>query len=243
MTQAPKVAIVAALEREVHPLVKNWRKDERDYSGRRFRFFESADAVVVCGGIGAQAARRATEAVIQLYCPEVVVSAGFAGALRDDLQVASVVTPRMVIDASDGSRTDIGSGAGILISCDSVADAEKKGRLAKSYGADAVDMEAAAVARGAETRGVRFMAIKAISDVSDATLPPVSRFVTQNGQFQSGRFALHAAVRPWIWGSVLSLASNSAKASRALCQALAAVHEMRTAASEPVLQAPAAVKS
>ena len=66
-----KVAIVAALEREVRPLVKDWRVQEREVGGRRFRFFEKGDFVLVCGGIGAEAARRAAEAVIENYAPSV----------------------------------------------------------------------------------------------------------------------------------------------------------------------------
>src|SRR5690349_20962155 len=59
---APKVtnAIVAAMEREVHALVKYWRIQEKEHSGRQFRFFENEQTVVVCGGIGSVAARRAT---------------------------------------------------------------------------------------------------------------------------------------------------------------------------------------
>ena len=82
----PRVAIVAALEREVWPLVdveekpRPWRKPKR-FAGTRVRVFLSEGAVVlVCGGIGTECARRATEAVIQLYDPALVVSAGFAGA-------------------------------------------------------------------------------------------------------------------------------------------------------------------
>ena len=50
--------MVAALEREVRSLIRDWRACEKEVNGRRFRFFETDDAVVVCGGIGAEAARR-----------------------------------------------------------------------------------------------------------------------------------------------------------------------------------------
>src|SRR5438445_7222079 len=62
-THRRKIALVAALEREVWPLVKHWSASEREFDGRQFRFFENARAVLVCGGIGAEAARRATEAI------------------------------------------------------------------------------------------------------------------------------------------------------------------------------------
>jgi len=77
----PKVAIIAALEREVSALIKSCRRVERDYEGRRCVFFERDELVVVCGGVGAEAARRSSEAVIALYRPTLVLSVGFAGAL------------------------------------------------------------------------------------------------------------------------------------------------------------------
>ena len=70
-TDMSRVAIVAALEREVRPLVREWRRVRGKYDGRRFRFFEKDDVVLVCGGIGAGAARRAAEAVIAIYAPQV----------------------------------------------------------------------------------------------------------------------------------------------------------------------------
>jgi adenosylhomocysteine nucleosidase len=216
-----RFAIVAALEREVRPLLQDpawhWKSFSRDYAGHAFRFFENAGCVVVCGGIGPEAARRAAEAVISLYAPEVIYSAGFAGALDTALQVAEIITPRYVVDAGDGSRVETESGEGILVSFSSIASAEQKARLRNSYDAQAVDMEAAAVARAATARGVRFAAVKTISDQSNVTLPAMDRFITSAGEFQSGKFALFVILRPWLWSATIRLARNSARASRALC--------------------------
>jgi len=212
----PKVAMVAALEREVRPLVKGWGRVEREYEGRRYKFFECGRAVLVCGGIGTEAARRATEAVIALYQPELVQSVGFAGALDPALKVGEIFSPSRVVDCRDGSSANTATGRGVLISADTVAGVEQKVKLAESYGAQAVDMEAAAVARGALARGVRFMAVKAISDESNFAMPAMDRFVGGNGQFRTGNFVIFAALRPWLWPRVIRLARNSAKASRAL---------------------------
>jgi adenosylhomocysteine nucleosidase len=215
-----KVAIVAALEREVRPLVKNWHSSQRQHEGRRFKFFESEWAVLVCGGIGAEVARRASEAVIAIYHPSLIISAGFAGALDRNLLVGNVLTPRWVIDAGDSSRTDTGAGVGTLVSIDSVAGPEQKAKLAKAYGAQAVDMEAAAVARGAQARGVRFTAIKAISDESNFVMPPMKQFVNGNGEFNTIRFVVFAMARPWLWPKMVHLARNASRAARALCESL-----------------------
>jgi len=212
----PEVAVVAALEREVAPLVRGWRISEQEHSGRKFRFFDSGNAVLVCGGMGFDAARRATEAIIALNRPSVVLSVGFAGALDDSLGVGDLLQPRYVVDSTDGARTDTGTGSGVLVSFPVVADAAQKAKLAKSYGAQAVDMEAAAVAKGAEARGLRFAAVKAISDEGGFAMPPMDRFIAADGSFRAGSFALYAAGRPFLWPNVLRLAQNSAKAARAL---------------------------
>jgi adenosylhomocysteine nucleosidase len=211
---------VAALDREVRPLIKRWSVNDREYGGRNFRFFENDRAVLVCGGIGAEASRRACEAVIRLYQPQLVVSAGFAGALDPELEVGRVLTPRLVIDASDGSRADVGFGNGVLVSFNAVADAKQKLKLGKAYRADAVDMEAAAVARGAVAQGTPFVAVKAISDGAGFEMTWLSDFIASDGQFQVGRFVLFATVRPWLWSRVIRLSANTQKASRALCHRL-----------------------
>lgn len=219
------IAIVAAMEREVKPLIRNWKVRMIEHSGRSYRLFTNVftngEATLICGGIGAEAARRATEAIIETVSPARVLSVGFAGALDHSLQVGDVIEPRTVTNAADGARTDIGSGKGILVSSKIVADKEQKSQLAKSYGASAVDMEAAAVAQGALARGVEFAAIKAISDGVDFTIPAMDRFVAKDGTFRSGSFAAHVALRPWLWGTTIALARNGARASRALSDALA----------------------
>src|SRR5438132_4856954 len=100
----PEVAIVAALEREIWPLVRRWRASDREYSGRRFRFFESGHRVAVCGGIGPHAARRAAEAIISLYRPAIVQAVGFGGALDQSLRVGRLFERAQVIGGGDGRR-------------------------------------------------------------------------------------------------------------------------------------------
>ncbi len=115
-----------------------------------------------------------------------------------------------------------GWGEGILVSSATVAEEERRLDWPKAYDAIAVDMEAAAVAQGAEARGVGFAAVKAISDRADFSMPAkMERFVATDGRFRSAKFAGHVVLRPWLWASTIALARNSAKASRPLCAALA----------------------
>jgi adenosylhomocysteine nucleosidase len=222
-----RIAIVAALEREVRPLIRSWRVSEKEHEGRRFRFFEGDHAIVVCGGIGTESARRAAEAVIVLYAPGIVYSAGYAGALDPALKVGDVFRPLRVIRAEDGSSVSLAEGQGVLVSYGQVASPEQKSKLRESFSALAVDMEASAVAHAAEVHGAEFAVIKVISDELDFDFPATDQFVDATGHFHEFRFALFAAIRPWLWPRVLRLARNSNRATRALCE------QLRTLANSP----------
>jgi adenosylhomocysteine nucleosidase len=212
-----KIAFVAALEREVKPLVRTWRIVQREYEGRRYKIFENGAVALICAGIGAEAARRATAAIISLYSPLKVWSVGFAGALDPTLKVGDALQPQQVIDAGDGSSTSLGGGIGTLVSYGAIASPQQKYSLRRAYAAQAVDMEAAAVARGALAKDTGFAAYKVISDEADFEFPALERFV-RNGNFRQGAFIVYGAIRPWLWPKVMRLARNSAKASDALCR-------------------------
>jgi len=228
----PRIALVAGLKREIAPLVREWTMEVRDYDKRKFTFFVRSDAVAVCGGIGAEAARRATQAAIELYQPETVVSVGFVGALVPELRVGDVVVPSRVVDSRDGSSWTCDGGKGILVSAMHVTDAHGKQELAKAYSACAVDMEAAAVAQGASPRGLKFAAVKAVSDELNFVVPTVETAITSDGRFHAGCFLLYVTVRPWLWARVVRLGRDSHRASAALALALRAILETREAATK-----------
>jgi adenosylhomocysteine nucleosidase len=208
------------------PLVRHWPSIKLTHDGRELTFHESEYAVVVCGGIGAESARRAAEAVIARYSPGLIVSAGVAGALVSELHVGDTIFPAIVIDTQDGSRRESGIhsaplgqsslGRTILATHPEIASVAQKQQLAKSYGAHAVDMEAAAVARAAQKHGLPFIAVKAVSDDLNFEIPEMNRFI-RSGRFLTRKFVFHVAVRPWLWLRVIRLARNTRLASENLC--------------------------
>jgi adenosylhomocysteine nucleosidase len=231
-TNVCRIAVVAALQREVRPLVKGWRAVESEWEGRRFKFFENGAVAVVCGGIGIEAARRAAEAAIARYAPGMIYSAGFAGALSSELKVGRVLRPARVVNASDGSSVSLDGGEGVLVTFGAIASPQQKKNLREAYSAQAVDMEAAGVARAAEARRVRFKAIKVISDELDFEFPSMEPFVGSTGQFSEWSFGLFAALRPWLWPRVLRLMNNSRRASMALCAGLTKIETNEAGSGE-----------
>jgi adenosylhomocysteine nucleosidase len=215
-----RTVIVAALEREVSGFVRHFARVEHTYDGRTYTFFEKSDLVVVCGGIGSEPARRASEAAIAIYRPAHLHSVGFAGALNNQIHVGDVLTPAVVIDARNGSRIQIPGGQGALVTFMEVATAAQKNNLAQAYAAQAVDMEAGAVAAAAHAHNLTFSATKVISDGLDFEMPQTARFIDPQGRFKTAAFALYVSLRPWLWSRTAQLARNSNHAARNLTEHL-----------------------
>lgn len=218
-----KVAIIAALEREIVSLVadKGWQRSAR-ITHRGVSVWEGEYAVVAIGGMGAQRASFAVEAALVTGPVSEIISVGWAGACDSGISVGKVLRPSTVVDVRTGERFQCIDGDGsVLATVAAFAGLEEKRRLNAAYGATAVEMEAATVARLAEARGLPFRAIKAISDEADFELRGIGQFHTADGQFREAAFGLHVALRPWLWGAVFQMARGSKLAAENLCAELA----------------------
>ncbi len=216
-----RIAIIAALERELDPLVRGWARSRLESSGKSLPCFENGELIAVAGGIGCRCAELAARAVIEKYRPQTLISAGLAGALIRSLKVGSIVTPNVIVDAATGTeyRCQLGSdvvGGGVLVSAAEIAGSGSKANLAQRFHALVVDMEAAGVAKAAQEINVGFRCVKAISDEFDFAMPPMNRFVDAQGDFRTGTFLVWAALRPQYWPATIRLARNGQRAARAL---------------------------
>jgi adenosylhomocysteine nucleosidase len=107
-----------------------------------------------------------------------------------------------------------------LVTSPKVADEVEKRRLAATYGAELVDMEAAGVARLAAMRGIPFYCIKGVSDGFHDQLPDFNRFISDEGQFRLARFILFVLIRPWHWSALMRMGENSKKAALGIRESL-----------------------
>ena len=183
--------------------------------------FDLPNALVAVGGIGEKFARRAAEVAIEDAQPGRLFSAGVVGALSPVLQVGDVGTIREVVDVATGTRFPCSAGGKwVLATSQDVSDAtEKQGLLAK-YGADVVDMEGAAVAHVAKEHGLEFVGIKAISDDASFDMPPLGRFIDENGRFATRKFLMYVALHPRWWATLGKIKKNSELATKNLCREL-----------------------
>ena len=213
-----KIAIIAALERELRPLVRSWKPATLTHNGRSFPAYQHEDLVALIGGIGCHAAQLAAQAAVAQYAPQMLISAGVAGALMRSLKVGNIITPNVIMNSASGTEYRCDQGGGILVTAGEIAGNTSKQALVEKFHALAVDMEAAAVAEVAKNARIGFRCVKAISDEADFLMPPLQRFVDAEGNFQTSRFLAWAALRPQYWPRVAALARNSKHAAQALCE-------------------------
>jgi adenosylhomocysteine nucleosidase len=217
-----RIAIIAAMPAELKPLVRGWQQDRQNGVELWRWSFDEGEWIAACAGAGVNAATRAfgeTERDGPLSC---VISTGWAGALRADLKAGQAYDVSAVIDIRTGEQFRPGKwfGERWLVTSPRVADAPEKLRLAETYSAALVDMEASAVARLAQMRGIPFYCIKGISDSYTEQLPDFNRFITPDGQFKLASFIVFAVFHPWHWPALIRMGENSKKAAQCIAASL-----------------------
>lgn len=217
-----RVAIISALPGELKPFVRGWPHSTRNGIDFWAQRNEEEEWIAACAGAGQPAATRAFAALEEGGPIDLVFSVGWAGALTAECPGGTAHNLAGVIDTRTGERflCDAGAGHLWLATSPQVADETEKRRLADTYSAALVDMEAAAVARMAAMREIPFYCIKGVSDELTARLPDLNRFIAPDGKFRTPAFVLFALVRPWHWPALVRMGENSRKAAQAISQSL-----------------------
>jgi adenosylhomocysteine nucleosidase len=217
-----RVAIIAALPGELKPFVAGWPHSTRNGIDFWAQRDEEEEWIAACAGAGQAAATRAFAALEEGGPIDLVFSVGWAGGLTPEVEAGTAHNMAGVFDTRTGERfnCDADSGPLWLATSPRVADEAEKLRLARTYKAALVDMEAAAIARLAAMREIPFYCIKGVSDDLNARLPDLNRFIAPDGKFRLAPFILFAAIRPWYWPALIRMGENSRKAAAAISQSL-----------------------
>lgn len=214
-----RIAIIAALPREIAPLVRDWPF----HAGSRkegYVMAECDNAIAVCAGMGKQRVTRAFEIAVSRGEVSEVISAGYAGGVQAGLVLGSIHWPALVVDAQTGERYPCEGGSGTLVTEDRVVLREEKAGLAARWSADFVDMEAATVARLARMRNLPFRALRVVSDGLEDSLPDFNRFIDRRGWFKEARFAGYVALRPWKIPSAIEMGRTASTGSKKMAEVL-----------------------
>lgn len=185
----------------------------------------------VVSGVGRQKAAHAAAAVIEAYRPKLVISAGFGGALRDDLRRNDIVVAKSVIQ-ENGEELLLESAddlrwprcfVGRMLTVDRVVrTVQEKRQLRSATEADLVEMETAAVVEICQRLGTPVAAIRVVIDTADEELPPhLETIVRQQSKARQWGAAMGAIfARPKSFGELYQLKENAISASDRLAKFL-----------------------
>ena len=233
------LGIIFALPIEAHTFERRFGNATK-YQGQKSVIYEghisNHPVVWTISGVGREAARNAAQLIIDGHQPHTLVSAGFAGALAPHLEHGTVLVPERILDDNQQCIYSLGHSDQSLWSAENIMDSkttlitvdsvitskEKKARLRQATHADLVDMESAAVAVVAQNADIQFLAVRAISDTSEETLPPeVSRLSQPQSPMHRFGAALAAITRrPRVVSDLWKLWEQGMFCSRTLADQL-----------------------
>ena len=248
------IGIVAAIGREISDFSRVGKFDPVT-GPEGVRFFESArlpNVVLAEGGAGRDKTQRATRLLVDEYDPDLIVSAGFAGAAKPgarpgDLYVCSRILalcgpPTTWGKGGPMSRTLIDEGLMIRLSeaiggvaggcawgksvtVDQIVHSRALKRwIGESFGADVIDMESYWVSEVAVERGLPHMVVRSVMDPMEQNLPT---FVTKATEQEKSRTlwggARHVLGNPSDLVPLFRVWHQVRRASRRLTDVLAAV--------------------
>jgi adenosylhomocysteine nucleosidase len=182
------------------------------------------EVAMVANGPGPKLAGAAVDVVKAHQSMDGLVSVGFCGGLQPSLGACDIfvatevngVAPALAPSSSRSFKT------GKLLSIDRVVStAVEKAALAEN--ADAVEMEAAAVADRAKRYHVPFYAVRVVTDTSEESFPLDFNAVrSSDGRFSRVKIIEAAMRRPFaVFPELIQLNKRTKRAARALGDFLA----------------------
>jgi len=188
-------------------------------------------------GIGRQNAEKSVRQFLATHSPELVLTCGFAGGLDPDLKLGDVIFELGQRPSAIGHQSKpphvgcheklIAAGAKpVRFHCaDRIATtvAEKQA-LRHQTGADAVEMESAAIQDVCRERGLACVTVRVISDAANEDLPlDFNALAKPDQSLDFGKLAWTVAKSPGKIGALLALQRKTRLAANQLAAVLAQV--------------------
>lgn len=233
-----KIVIVTAMPEESGAVMKRARGRRKTLLDSRKRYgFSMAghDLVLVESGMGMLNAGWAAT-LLAAEAPDLMISAGFGGAVLEGLGVGELVMARQVLHWSGAEFEDVPVGfyglnavadslslrRGAFISSDLILNKRDLARRLPPHVVNpVVEMESAAVARIAACHGIPFLAMRAISDPWDEELGfTIHEFCDDSMRIRPARVLATILRRPGIIPQLVRLAGNSRVAARGLAHGM-----------------------
>ncbi len=223
------IAITFALPAESAAFIKALRDKQREPCGE-FEIvhgkIDNRSVEIFHTGVGEKICRHRMATLLQNRRFELLISAGFAGALDRELKVGDVVIAKNLSTTkiSDASLlADLVVTLRDIITAKHVIDsAEERLRLAQITGAAAVDMETDFIARACAEHALPMLSLRAISDTAarPLPLPPHVLFDIERQETSATKLSLYLLMHPARVPRMISFLQQVRTARRALTRAL-----------------------
>ena len=177
-------------------------------------------------GIGRQNAEKSVRSFLASNSPELVLTCGFAGGLNPDLKLGDVIFELSTLNIQLSTRLLAAGAKSAKIFCaDRIATtiAEKK-KLRAETGADAVEMESAAIHAVCAGRGIPCVTVRVISDTADEDLPlDFNALAKADKSIDFGKLFLAIAKSPGKIGALMALQKKTRLAAERLAAVLSKI--------------------
>ena len=179
-------------------------------------------------GIGRANAEKSVRAFLATNSPDLVLTCGFAGGLNPDLKLGDVVFELLepqLPSANAQLRAKLlaaGAKSAKIFCADRIATtvAEKK-KLRDETGADAVEMESAAIHAVCAERGITCVTVRVISDTVHEDLPlDFNALAKPDKSLDYGKLAWAIAKSPGKIGALMELQKKTRFAAERLAEVL-----------------------
>ncbi len=187
------------------------------------RFFKTAPKPqrqirMVVTGMGARNAEHAIRKLLEEQKPSLILTCGFAGALKPDLTRNTVV---FEVDPETNLRSKLlSSGAvPVVFHCARgvVTTAGQKRALRQNTGADVVEMESGVIRAICRGSGISSGTVRVVLDTANEDLPlDFNELMTADQRLDFKKLLISLMKAPWKIGPLIRLQSQSAEAARKL---------------------------
>ena len=182
-------------------------------------------------GAGAKACRARLPDFLREATYELVISAGFAGAVRDDLRAGDLFLAENFSDPHllSAARRTLAKRAlhvaKLFTSPKVINSPAERSSIAQASDAAAVDMETEVIAAECKARGIPLLSLRIISDTPSQPLPaaPDILFNMEQQQTEFSRLFLHFLRNPSAVPRLLRFARQVGEARARLANALIAL--------------------
>ena len=202
-------------------------------------------ASILITGIGRRNAEKSVREFLATHSPELVLACGFAGGLNPDLKPGDVVFETSFLSSSrrESAQTETGNqlepthvgcyehlaAAGAkpakFFCADRIATtAAEKNKLRAETGADAVEMESAAIHAICREHGIPCATVRVISDMANEDLPlDFNALAKPDMGLDYGKLTLAIVRSPGKIGALLKLQKQTRFAAEQLAEVLSKI--------------------